>query len=71
MLKRQLAIVAFAGTILAAAGCSCHKATTVGYGPPCCGRPAGAVAVPAVPAAPVPVTTNYGLVAPGPAFVGR
>jgi hypothetical protein len=72
MFKRQLAIVALVGTVLAAAGCSCHhKGTTVGYGSPCCGAPAGAVAVPAVPAAPVPVTSSYGVAAPCPTCVGR
>jgi hypothetical protein len=71
MVKRQLAIVAFLGTVILAAGCSCHKGTTVSYGPPCCGKPVGAVAVPAVPAAPVPVTSGYGVAAPCPTCVGR
>jgi hypothetical protein len=71
MFKRQLAIVALVGAVITAAGCSCHKATTVGYGPPCCGTPAGAVTVPAVPAAPVPVTAGYGVAAPCPNGIGR
>ena len=46
-------------------------AAVMSSAPPCCGAPPGAIAVPAVPAAPVPVQAGFAPAAPCPNCVGR
>lgn len=72
MFLRHLTMAALAAAIVISMGCCCRRGTTVTNMAPCCGpRPTGAIAIPAVPAAPVPVQAGYAPAAPCPTCLGR